>query len=139
MCNRGPPGPTREWLMKIQTPSQIGTTCMDCHGHEKKPKEHGKSVLPARLQTQLKILPGDKSLQPMARRPLTNRSCWASNPVQSIQPDSDYTDTFSRFGLTISIHSTDLGHTLQALQDLICLLSVFAKHMASDNGPTFAV
>lgn len=139
MGNQVPPGSTRGWLMKPQTPSWIGTTCMGRPLSWKMPKGHGKAVLPARLQPKLKILSRDKCFQPKARIFLTNRSCWASSPVQSIPLDPDYTDTFSRFGLTIHIHSTDLGHATQALQGHICLLFMFLKHMASDNGPKFAV
>lgn len=42
--------------------------------------------------------------------------------------------TFSRFGLNILIYSTDLGHTLWALQEHICSLFGFPKNIASDDG-----
>lgn len=44
-------------------------------------------------------------------------------------------DTFFGFGLTISMHSMDSSHTLQALKDHICFLSRFLENIASDNSP----
>lgn len=97
-------------------------TPMNVHCCLKMPKEHEKICPTCHAMTKAKNTNQRQIFQANGPGVLDKLGpCWTSHPTQ-------------RFSLD-HMHSTDLGHTIQVIQDCICLFFRFSEHSVFNNSP----